>query len=84
MKETEIRPKKIFKQFLNLAFLDIKRYFNGEKEKVNCVACERKGKFSFKKNNFSYCECTNCKTLFVSPRPKERAFLNYYTKLICI
>ena len=80
MKETEIRPKKIFEQFLNLASSDIKRYFNEEREKVNCVACERKGKFSFKKNNFSYCECTNCKTLFVSPRPKERAFLNYYTK----
>ena len=80
MKEEEIRPKKLFKQFLYLASLDIKKYFNKEKVKVNCVACGREGKFSFKKNNFSYCECPNCKTLFVNPRPKEQAFLNYYTK----
>ena len=51
MKEKEIRPKKLFKKFLYLASLDIKKYFNKEKVKVNCVACGREGKFSFKKNN---------------------------------
>ena len=80
MQEKEIRPKKIFDKFLHLASQDVKKYFNKAKEKVNCVACGRKGKFSFKKKNFSYCVCQNCETLFVNPRPKENAFLNYYTK----
>tara|TARA_Y100000590_G_scaffold190596_1_gene216938 strand:+ start:6894 stop:7868 length:975 start_codon:yes stop_codon:yes gene_type:complete len=80
MKEKEIRPKKLFEKFLNLSHSDIKKYFNVRKKKINCVACGKKGKFSFKKYNFSYCECLNCKTLFVSPRPKEKAFFDYYTK----
>ncbi|RUM44907.1 MAG: hypothetical protein DSY46_04410, partial [Hydrogenimonas sp.] len=39
------------------------------------VACGEKGKFSFKKEGFSYYECQKCKTLFVNPRPEENAFL---------
>jgi len=44
------------------------------------VACKSEGKFTFKKNNFSYYLCSNCKTLYVNPRPKAEAFVNYYTK----
>ena len=80
MKEKDIRPKKIFEQFLHLTSLDIKKYFNKPKSNINCVACGKKGKFSFKKKNFSYCECLSCKTLFVNPRPRESAFFNYYMK----
>ena len=80
MKETEIRPKKLFKQFLHLASQDTKKYFSKTRNKINCVACGSEGQFSFKKENFSYYECPNCKTLFVNQRPEENAFLNYYTK----
>jgi 2-polyprenyl-3-methyl-5-hydroxy-6-metoxy-1,4-benzoquinol methylase len=80
MKEKDIRPKKLFERYLYLSNLDIKKYFNNTKEKINCIACGKKGKFSFKKKNFSYCECSNCRTLFVNPRPKRQAFLDYYTK----
>ena len=80
MQEKEIRPNKLFKKFLYLAALDVKKYFRNQKIKINCVACGKKGKFSFNKNNFSYCVCPNCETLFVNPRPKENAFLNYYKK----
>ena len=79
MKEKDIRPRKIFDRFLHLTSLDIQKYFNKSKVKINCVACGKVGKFSFKKKNFSYHECPNCRTLFVNPRPKEKAFLNYYT-----
>ena len=80
MKEKEIRPKKLFNKFLNLAKEDIKKYFKGKKIKVKCVACKSKGKFSFNKNNFSYYSCLKCQSLYVNPRPKEEAFINYYTK----
>ena len=80
MKERNIRPKKIFDKFLRLAYLDVKKYFNKEKTKVNCVACGRKGKFSFKKEGFSYYECQKCKTLFVNPRSNEDSFKNFYKR----
>jgi len=80
MKETEIRPKKIFNEFIKLAALDTKKYFKKKRNKIKCVACNRNGKFSFKKNNFSYYLCQNCKTLFANPRPEESEFSNYYKK----
>ena len=80
MKEKEIRPKKLFKKFLNLAAQDVKKFFKSKNSKINCIACKAKGEFSFKKKDFSYCICPKCKTLYVNPRPGERAFLNYYTK----
>ena len=80
LQEQDIRPKKIFNKFLHLTSLDIKKYFSKSRDKINCIACGKKGKFSFKKKNFSYYECKKCNSLFVNPRPRENAFLNYYTK----
>ena len=80
MKERDIRPKKIFDKFLHLTSLDIKKYFSKSKVKINCVACGEKGKFSFKKEGFSYYECQKCKTLFVNPRPKKDSFENFYKR----
>jgi 2-polyprenyl-3-methyl-5-hydroxy-6-metoxy-1,4-benzoquinol methylase len=80
MKEIEIRPKKLFEKFIYFTKLDIKKYFKRSRKEINCVACNKKGRFSFKKNNFIYAECINCNTLFVSPRPNESEFSEYYTK----
>ena len=51
-----------------------------KKIKIYCVACGRKGKFSFKKEGFSYHECQKCKTLFVNPRSNEDSFKNFYKR----
>ena len=80
MKEKEIRPKKLFKKFLNLAYLDAKKYFKGKKNYINCVACNKKGIFTFKKKSFTYYECPKCKTLYNNPRSNEKIFFDYYTK----
>ena len=80
MKENEIRPKRLFKKFLYLASKDVKKFFKNKNININCVACKNKGKFTFKKYNFSYCVCPKCKTLYVNPRPEENNFLNYYKK----
>ena len=45
MRENEIRPAKLFKRFLYLSSLDVKKYFKKSKKKINCVACGKKGKF---------------------------------------
>jgi hypothetical protein len=81
MKEEEIRPKRIFDEYLRLAKHDTETYF-GDTKKVsgNCPACETVGEPSFNKHGFTYESCPNCLTLFVNPRPVAEAFSKYYTE----
>lgn len=79
MKEEEIRPEKIFKQYLELAEKDVKEYFSGCRyEKRICPACGKDGKPEFRKKGFEYWLCQNCLTLYVNPLPEKRAFEKYY------
>jgi hypothetical protein len=81
MKEEEIRPKKIFDEYLLLAKQDTETYFsNVERASGFCPACESDGDHVFDKNGFSYEVCPNCQTLFVNPRPVASAFSKYYTE----
>jgi len=81
MKEEEIRPQKIFDEYLSLAKQDTETYFS-EVEKISsvCLACESVADHAFDKNGFSYEVCPNCQTLFVNPRPVALAFSKYYTE----
>jgi len=79
MKEEEIRPKKVFDEYLRLAALDADIYFgNSIRQPVLCPACGTQGDFAFNKHGFSYEECPACQTLFVSPRPPSVDFFRYY------
>lgn len=81
MKEEDIRPKKIFDEYLKLTNIDTKTYFGDcDREAVHCPACKTPGIFSFRKSDFDYEECPKCLTLFVSPRPIASAFDKYYTE----
>ena len=81
MKEEEIRPKRIFDEYLRLARADTVTYFNNTiKESGTCPACESVGEPVFIKYSFTYETCPNCKTLFVNPRPSAEAFAKYYTE----
>lgn len=81
MKEEDIRPQKIFDEYLELAKQDTKNYFSdSEKEKINCPSCGALGSFAFSKNGFKYDECSNCHTLYVNPRPISSALDRYYTE----
>ncbi|CAM8360739.1 AdoMet_MTases domain containing protein [Candidatus Methylopumilus universalis] len=79
MKEEEIRPKKVFDEYLRLGELDAIKFFaRSLRESVLCPACHSKGIYSFDKHGFSYEECPDCQTLFVSPRPPLEDFFRYY------
>lgn len=79
MKEEDIRPQKIFDEYLRLAESDTQKYFNAsERYPVACPACGLYGHYSFAKHGFIYEECHACQTLFVSPRPPVQAFSRYY------
>lgn len=80
MKEEEIRPKKLFDKLLELNREDIKYYFKDSNYfQIKCPACGKEGNFVFNKDGFCFDECTDCKTLYVSPRPDKKSFDNYYT-----
>jgi 2-polyprenyl-3-methyl-5-hydroxy-6-metoxy-1,4-benzoquinol methylase len=79
MKEEEIRPKKVFEEYLRLAAEDSEIYFsNSVRQPVPCPACGSFGDYVFTKHGFAYEECPACQTLFVSPRPPAADFFNYY------
>lgn len=79
MKEEEIRPQKIFAEYLRLAAKDTEKYFGAaERRLVSCPACGQAGGGGFSKQGFVYEECYACQTLFVSPRPEADVFCRYY------
>jgi 2-polyprenyl-3-methyl-5-hydroxy-6-metoxy-1,4-benzoquinol methylase len=81
MKESDIRPKAIFDEYLKLSRHDIGIYFNDRDKflNVNCPACRSAEiSSSFTKDSFTYLECECCKTLYVSPRPSREMIDNYY------
>lgn len=81
MREEEIRPKKVFEEYLRLAAGDSEIYFgNSVREAVPCPACCSFGKYVFTKHGFTYEECPACQTLFVSPRPPAADFFKYYQR----
>ncbi len=81
MKEEDIRPRKIFEEYLRLASEDASLYFGkSTKSAVLCPACGVAGRPAFEKHGFSYEECSACQTIFVSPRPPIGDFFDYYQK----
>jgi hypothetical protein len=79
VKEEEIRPQKIFDEYLRLAQKDTEHFFvNTLREKILCPTCGNGGEFAFAKHGFDYEACPNYHTLFVSPRPGPETFTKYY------
>ncbi len=79
MKEEEIRPRKVFDEYLRLAAQDAEIYFGkSDRCALPCPACGMEGARVFDKHGFSYEECSSCQTLFVSPRPPAEDFFRYY------
>ena len=80
MKESDIRPKDLFNEFLDLAKKDCLEFFDrGDFITVNCPACGAKDPdFMFKKVSFDYRLCQRCETLYASPRPNSDTLTHYY------
>ena len=79
MKESDIRPKNLFEEYLLLSKNDAKNFDKTAFIKVRCVACGSKNvKDHIKKDGFIYQICVECNSLFCSPRPDIDTLNKFY------
>ncbi len=80
MKEIEIRPKDLMARYVELSARDAERCFGSEQRfDIPCVACgSAAAEFQFSKNGFAYARCSDCGTLYQTPRPPLSVFEAFY------
>ncbi|MBF0358605.1 MAG: class I SAM-dependent methyltransferase [Magnetococcales bacterium] len=80
MKENEIRPADTFQEWLRLSACDAEKMFDhSQRVIIPCPACgEERYEQAFSKHGFLYVECLECQTLYLSPRPPEEEFTEFY------
>jgi 2-polyprenyl-3-methyl-5-hydroxy-6-metoxy-1,4-benzoquinol methylase len=81
MKESEIRPQKLFNQYLKLAREDIDRFFSDHSQfvEVACPGCSSQAcEPALVKLKFRYMLCSKCGSLYLSPRPTVEMYELYY------
>ena len=78
--EEEIRPEKIFNEYLALAAKDSIDYFTkGKRDQIKCHVCDDELEINWIiKQGFEYKKCPKCHSILVSPRPKAESFNAYY------
>ena len=82
MKENDIRPEALLNRYVELSEQDAALCF-GDSGRVDvaCVGCGAKqAAHSFDKNGFAYAQCSDCGSLFQSPRPPIEAFEAFYRR----
>ncbi len=82
-REYEIRPQDEFDRYLELIAEDVEKIFGSEAGKYfyYCPACEHKeSKVAFSKGRFIYRECSNCETIYLSPRPTREMLHEFFDK----
>ena len=82
-KEKEIRPQKEFLEYLALIDQDVKDIFKSSSGNFFkfCPACtSESSNFSFSKHGFTYRECSECGTIYMSPRPTREMLHEFFEK----
>lgn len=81
MKEEDIRKRSVFNRYLELVERDAESLLAHRSSfvDVNCPACAgANSEAAFDKSGFTYCECGECQTLFVNPRPAYAELQKFY------
>lgn len=81
MKESEIRPQALFDEYLALARKDLEQFFSDKSSfvEVPCPACGSDcSESGLEKLGFKYRSCSECQSLYVSPRPPTHLIETYY------
>lgn len=81
LKESDIRPEKIYNEYKDILSKDIQDYFSDTSVliKIDCPGCsDKNSEFVFNKMGLDYRACNKCGSLFVSPRPSDDALRYFY------
>lgn len=81
LKESDIRPKEMYDEYKKLLSQDVSKYFSDSAllVEIDCPGCSgKKRRDSFNKGGFIYHICSDCGSLFVSPRPTDKALRDFY------
>jgi hypothetical protein len=79
--EIDFKPSDLLHQYIQLTEKDVPNFLtkNSSLKDCTCPGCYTgEVKSSFPKFGMHYVECANCKTLYVSPRPDDKALEYYY------
>lgn len=81
MKESEIRPQQLFNRYLELSRKDIERFFSDHSRfrEIACPGCgSEQREPGLVKLKFKYMLCSDCGSLYLSPRPPVKMYERYY------
>lgn len=80
LKAADIRPPALLSRFRQVSIDESKVFFDQRRfVNVDCPACQSPDRTeAFGKNGFSYVQCAECASVYVSPRPSEEDLTNYY------
>lgn len=81
LKAADIRPPALLSRFREVSISESALYFGDQSKLVGvvCPACQQPGGVDvFDKHGFTYRECAECASVFVSPRPSEQSLADYY------
>lgn len=79
--ENDIRPDDIMEKQNEVMLADIEYILQYKKDfiEVKCPACGANHyRHAFKKYTLDYCECKECETLYINPRPTEEQLADFY------
>jgi SAM-dependent methyltransferase len=83
VKESDIRPKEIFEEYLRLSQIDSQKLDPSQFVKINCPSCSSDNlQDRFSKNNYTYQLCKECGSLFCNPRPTLELLDGFYQNSI--
>lgn len=81
MKESDIRPKELLNQYLDLVKEDAGKLDKSKFVNITCPACDsNKTILHLSKSEYIYQKCSECGSLFCNPRPSSSILDEFYTK----
>ena len=80
MKVSDIRPQALMQKYVELSAKDAEHCFSDDNRRdLPCIACGSKDVTDeFSKNGFAYALCSECGTLYQTPRPSIEKFEEFY------
>ncbi len=87
MKENDIRPAVLMAESNQYQDEDLRRILAHRRafETVPCPACELdRFEFAFEKRGFEFVTCSNCRTLFINPRPTADMLKDHYQNSLTV